>query len=156
MGIKKGKCRDLPLSVQGDLYMSLQVNNSITLIPTKVPYIKTVKLELGCSMKPKFIGHINERVKIFRTKRNDSQIHHKTNSIAFNHSLVHQYDIDIFQVEYNGKFLYITTEYLLKVGKEFQYAQGKTELQIFCPLREFSSSIEGAKGKNDTQFSLFS
>jgi hypothetical protein len=125
------------------------------MIETKIPYIKTVKLELGCSLKPKFIGHYNQREKIFRTKRNDSQIHHKSNSIAFNHSLVNRFDIEIFQVEYNGEFLYITKEYLLKVGKVYEFRRGNAELQIFIPIKEFSHSIREAKDKNEIQLMMF-
>lgn len=123
---------------------------------TKVPFIKAIKLSDG--FKIKFAGYYNEREKIFRTKRNDSLIHHNSNSIAFNYEIVNKFDIKLFLVEYAGKFLFITKEYLMKIGKLHQYKTKGYELQVFAEISEFSESEKEAKNKfiPDTQLALFS
>jgi len=131
------------------------MQNNIFLEPTKVNYIKSVRLELPNSQKPKFIGHLNEREKIFRTKRNDYQIYRKTQSIAFNLDLVNQFDIEVFQVEYNGQFLYIAKEHLLNVGQVFHFQKGGAETQLFAQIKEFSGSIKEAKNKLENQLEMF-
>jgi hypothetical protein len=132
------------------------MQNNIFFEDTKIPFIKAIRLELENSFKPKFIGHYNFNDKSFRTKRNDSQIYHKTNSIAFNYHLVNNLDIEFFRVEYNGKFLFISKEYLLKVGKVYEFKHGGAELQIFTPIKEFSNTLYQAKTKGNKQLGLFS
>ena len=131
-------------------------NAKLTLIPTKVKHIKSVRLDLTGVQKPKFIGHYDEKNKIFRTKRNDFQVHRLTHSLAFNYDLVHKLDIEIFQVEFRGNFLYIAKEYLLKIGTAMHFQKGGAELQMFAPIEQFSKSIKEAKDKLDNQFEMFS
>jgi len=137
---------------KGFTKMQSKDTNSIELIPTKVPFIKSVKLETG--FNPKFLGHYNQREKLFLCKRSYSQIHHKSNSIAFNYDFINEFDICMIPVELNAEFLFTRKEHLLKVGEIFQFKN--YELQIFEPIIEFSKSISEAKAKNNIQLNFFS
>lgn len=116
--------------------------------------LQQVHLYFPDSFKPRIIGNYNPKEKSFFTTRNESQIHHKTQSIAFNYDLVKDNRIEMFIVDYNGCLLYMTRNYALKIGKVYQF--NAYEVQVFCPIKEFSLTPSSAKQQDDNSLTLFS
>lgn len=139
MGIKKGKCRDLPLSVKGVLEMQQQSNKIIRLVPTKHSHVFQVQLNL--EQQTRYIGKIDTAGDgMFYTTRSEKHLFRKTNSLGLSYSLLSDENIRFKWIVffYNGQKLTSTRNYFLKRGKVFQFSHKGFELQIFVPLDELN------------------
>lgn len=112
-----------------------QYTKSLRLIPTQHGHVFQVQLNLP--LQTRHIGKIDEAGEgTFFTKRGAQHLHRKTNSLGINLELVQRQDFKFkwILVEFNGKRLVTSREFLLYHGSIFDFSKAGFEKQIFLRL----------------------
>lgn len=119
-----------------------------------LPGFWVIVLQTGFTTK--HIGKLHTPSGVFECKRiRAKHLHRKTNSIAFNYSLMQSDKIKIIKLSLDNEPFYIAREYLLRVGEVYRYKKQGFELQIFVNLNYFSRTPAAALSKLNEQPKLF-
>ena len=119
-----------------------------------LPGFWVIVLQTGFTTK--HIGKLHTTSGVFERRRiRAKHLHRKTNSIAFNYSLMQSDKIKIIKLSLDNEPFYIAREYLLRVGEVYRYKKQGFELQIFVNLNYFSRTPAAALSKLNEQPKLF-
>ncbi len=105
------------------------------MIPTKHSNVFDVVLQL--ELQQRHIGRLDTAGEgTFYTKRNEKHLHRKTNSLGLNLELLQRQDLRFswILIEYCGKRLVTSRQFLLYHGKVFTFSNSGFEKQIFLRL----------------------
>ncbi len=95
------------------------------------------QVQLNLPLQTRYIGKLNEAGEgTFFTKRGAQHLHRKTNSLGINLELVQRQDYHFkwILVEFNGKRVITSREFLLYHGSVFDFSKAGFEKQIFLQL----------------------
>jgi hypothetical protein len=110
-----------------------QYTQNLSLIPTQYPHVYDVALKLD--FQTRYIGKLNKSGEgTFYTKRKESHLHRKTNSLGINYELLQGNSFKWISIDYCGKKLITTKKYFLRYGRVFNFHKAGFELQCFLPL----------------------
>lgn len=118
------------------------------------PGVLNIAINLG--MKTRYIGKLYLTSGVFECRKNRRKhLLKKINSIGFNYSLMKSDKIKLVKLHLDNETLYITREYLQRVGEVLKFEKQGFELQIFVNMNHFSRTPAAANLQIINNLSLF-
>jgi hypothetical protein len=109
---------------------------NICLIASKFSYVFNVVLKLA--HQTRYIGRLDQAGEgTFTTKRSEKHLHRKTNSLGVNLELLQRFNFKWIVIDYCGKKLETTRNFLLYHGSVFDFKKAGFEKQCFLKLNLF-------------------
>jgi hypothetical protein len=113
-----------------------QASSRVTLVPTRRPNIWRIDLDLDHEQR--HIGVLDTSGPgTLRLKRNEQQIHRKTNSLGINEELCERFNFRWIKVDLGGTLLQTTMKFFLAHSRVFTFSKAGFEKQRFMALSDW-------------------